>query len=91
MYNMLFQAVSRTLLEVGERKLHAKLGFLCLLHTWGQTLTPHPHLHVLIPGCGIDSKDGSPRRFHTRLSALRQGLEPGLLRQVRGTLKARLS
>ena len=66
MYNMLFQAVSRTLLEVGERKLHAKLGFLCLLHTWGQTLTPHPHLHVLIPGCGIDSKDGSPRRFHAR-------------------------
>jgi len=66
MYNMLFQAVSRTLLEVGERKLHAKLGFFCLLHTWGQTLTPHPHLHVLIPGCGIDSRDGSPRRFHTR-------------------------
>ena len=66
MYNMLFQAVSRTLLEVGERKLHAKLGFLTLLHTWGQTLTAHPHLHVLIPGCGIDSRDGSPRRFHTR-------------------------
>ena len=66
MYNLLFQAVSRTLLDVGERKLHAKLGFLCLLHTWGQTLTPHPHLHVLIPGCGIDTQDGSPRRFHAR-------------------------
>jgi hypothetical protein len=66
MYDMLFQAVSRTLLAVGERKLHAKLGFLCLLHTWGQTLTFHPHLHVLIPGCGIDSRDGSASRFHAR-------------------------
>ena len=65
-YDLLFQAVSRTLLEVGEHKLHAKLGFLCLLHTWGQTLTFHPHLHVLIPGCGIDSSDGSASRFHAR-------------------------
>ena len=58
MYDLLFKAVSRTLLKVGRNNLKCQLGFFAVLHTWGQTLTLHPHLHVVIPGVGI-SLDGS--------------------------------
>lgn len=57
MYDLLFKAASRTLLKVGENNLKCQLGFFAVLHTWGQTLTLHPHLHVVIPGVGI-SLDG---------------------------------
>jgi len=58
MYELLFTAASRTLLKIGKKNLKCQLGFFSLLHTWGQTLTLHPHLHVVIPGVGI-SLDGS--------------------------------
>jgi hypothetical protein len=52
---MLFRTVSETLLTVAEdpRHLGARIGFLAVLHTWGQTLNHHPHLHCLVPGGGI--------------------------------------
>lgn len=53
MCDLLFKAVSATLLKLGENNLSCRLGFFCLLHTWGQTLTLHPHLHVVIPGVGL--------------------------------------
>ena len=58
-YGVLFDAVSRTLLEVAAdpRRLGAKIGFLAILHTWGQNLSLHPHLHCVIPGGGL-SPDG---------------------------------
>lgn len=56
-YDIFFKAVSRTLLQLGKRNLKCRLGFFTVLHTWGQTLTLHPHLHVVIPGCGL-SLDG---------------------------------
>jgi hypothetical protein len=62
MYDLLFQAVSRTLLQIGKRNLKCELGAICLLHTWGSTLTLHPHIHCLIPGCGINEK-GEPVRL----------------------------
>ena len=40
------------------RHLGAELGFFAVLHTWGQTLVHHPHLHCVIPGGGLAS-DGS--------------------------------
>ena len=54
-YNLLFRAVSRTLLCIGADPKHlgAELGFVAVLHTWGQTLAHHPHLHCLVPGGGI--------------------------------------
>lgn len=58
MYEILFQAVSQTLIQVGKTNLQCQLGFFSLLHTWGQSLSLHPHLHVVIPGVGI-SLDGS--------------------------------
>jgi hypothetical protein len=59
-YGVLFDAVNRTLQEVAAnpRHLGAKIGFLAILHTWGQTLSLHPHLHCIVPGGGL-SPDGS--------------------------------
>jgi hypothetical protein len=59
-YNILFRAASQTLLETAAdpRLLGASIGFLAVLHTWGQNLHLHPHLHCVVPGGGI-SPDGS--------------------------------
>jgi hypothetical protein len=58
-YNVLFNAVAQTLLEVAAnpRHLGARVGFLAILHTWGQNLCLHPHVHCVIPGGGL-SPDG---------------------------------
>ena len=59
-YTILFRAASQTLLETAAepRLLGASIGFLAVLHTWGQNLHLHPHLHCVVPGGGI-SLDGS--------------------------------
>jgi len=58
-YGMLFRAASETLLTLGRDPKHlgAELGCLALLHTWGQNLHLHPHLHCVVPGGGL-SFDG---------------------------------
>jgi Putative transposase/Transposase zinc-binding domain len=48
--DILFKAASQTLLDFGRTHLHGSLGFICVLHTWDQTLRDHFHLHCLIPG-----------------------------------------
>lgn len=57
MYNLLFKAVSETLHELAANKkyLGAKIGFTSILHTWGQNLMFHPHIHCIIPAGGLDS------------------------------------
>ena len=59
-YGILFRAASETLQEVAANpeRLGARIGFLAVLHTWGQKLTHHPHLHCVVAGGGI-SPDGS--------------------------------
>ena len=52
-YALLFRAAGQALLDVGLSKLGALLGALCVLHTWGQTLTLHPHIHMVVPGGGF--------------------------------------
>jgi hypothetical protein len=58
-YNLLFRSASETLLTLARdpKRLGAEIGFLALLHTYGQTLLHHPHLHCVIPGGGL-SPDG---------------------------------
>lgn len=58
-YGVLFDAVAQTLLEVAANPKHlgARIGFLAILHTWGQNLSLHPHVHCVIPGGGL-SADG---------------------------------
>jgi hypothetical protein len=56
-YGILFRAAGETLLQIAadRRHLGARLGFLAVLHTWGQNLHHHPHLHCVVPGGGIAS------------------------------------
>ncbi len=60
LYGLLFQAASETLLTIGRDPKHlgAEIGFLAVLHTWGQNLHMHPHVHCVIPGGGF-SRDKS--------------------------------
>ena len=97
-YGLLFRAVADTLRTIAAdpRHLGAEIGFFAVLHTWGQTLVHHPHLHCVIPGGGLAS-DGSgwaacrPRFFlpvrvlsryfrHVLLHALQDAFESGQLR-----------
>ena len=62
--NILFQAVSETLLEFAQTHLKAILGITAVLHTWDQTLLDHFHLHCLVPAGALsfDQKRWSPAR-----------------------------
>jgi hypothetical protein len=59
-YSILFKTAAETLLTIAAdpRHLGASIGFLAVLHTWGQNLHLHPHLHCVVPGGGF-SPDGS--------------------------------
>ncbi len=58
-YEILFRTASRTLLTIAKdpKRLGARIGFLAVLHTWGQNLFHHPHLHCVVPAGGL-SVDG---------------------------------
>src|ERR1700686_373356 len=55
LYDLLFRASAETLLEVARdpRHLGADIAFLSVLHTWGQNLLAHPHVHCVIPAGGL--------------------------------------
>ena len=58
-YDLLFHATAETLRTIAADPKHlgADIGFIAILHTWGQNLLHHPHLHCVVPGGGI-SADG---------------------------------
>lgn len=58
-YNLLFAATADTLRTIAADPKHlgAEIGFFAVLHTWGQNLMHHPHLHCVVPGGGL-SADG---------------------------------
>jgi hypothetical protein len=55
LYRLLFDSAKETLLEVAADPMHlgARLGVLMVLHTWGQQLEHHPHVHCVVPGGGL--------------------------------------
>lgn len=68
LYAILFRAAAATLRTIARDPKHlgANIGFLAVLHTWGQTLQHHPHLHCVVPGGGL-APDGArwvPARPH---------------------------
>jgi hypothetical protein len=61
LYGLLFEAASETLMQVAANPRHLgadEIGLLAVLHTWGQNLMHHPHLHCVVSGGGL-SKDGN--------------------------------
>jgi hypothetical protein len=97
-YGILFRATAETLRTIAAdpRHLGAEIGFFAVLHTWGQNLLHHPHLHCVVPGGGL-SPDGQrwvsckpgfflPVRVLSRLfrrlfiKSLRKACEKGKLR-----------
>ncbi len=97
-YNLLFQAASATLQDVAADPKHlgAEVGILAVLHTWGQNLHHHPHLHTVVTGGGLSCTgrgvvDESPRWLSCRpgfflpvrvLSRVYRGQFLALLRQA---------
>jgi hypothetical protein len=58
-YNILYRAANDTLqqLSLQDKWLGARIGCIAVLHTWGQNLNDHPHLHCIIPAGGLRTKD----------------------------------
>lgn len=54
-YKSLFEAAWATLNQFGKRQ-QVQSGMTSVLHTWGQNLSLHPHLHCIVPGGGMDTK-----------------------------------
>ena len=74
-YTLLFRAAQETLREVAADPKHlgAQVGLLAVLHTWGQDLHYHPHLHVVATGGGLASDAAGTGTTPTRWVACRPG------------------
>ncbi len=59
LYNILFQVSKETLFTFGNDKNHlgAQMGAISVLHTWGQNLSLHPHVHMIVPGGGFTNEN----------------------------------
>ena len=59
LYNLLFKASQEAIRELASDKkyLGVKIGLTSILHTWGQNLTFHPHIHMIVPGGGLAKDD----------------------------------
>jgi Putative transposase len=76
LYDLLFRTSAASLLELARdpKRLGADIGFLGVLHTWGQNLQVHPHVHYIVPAGGL-ALDGSrwvdsSRKFFLPVKAL---------------------
>jgi hypothetical protein len=73
-YGLLFQIAAETLQSFAQNRWDGKLGIIAVLHTWGQTLNDHPHVHCIVTG-GALKNDGSafvraPKNFLFPVKAL---------------------
>jgi hypothetical protein len=50
MYRLLFKTAWETIAQFGLVKYHGDTGMIAVLHTWGQNLSLHPHVHCIVPG-----------------------------------------
>lgn len=56
-YDLLFGAATQSLLRLGREKLGGRLGITAVLHTWGQTLQQHVHLHCIVTGGALGAEE----------------------------------
>jgi len=91
-YGLLFRASAATLLEVAANAKHlgAQIGFLSVLHTWGQNLLHHPHVHCVIQAVVSRSTANTGFAFGMLFSS-RESAEPSVSRQIHRRPEARLS
>jgi len=92
-YGLLFRAAATTLRTIARDPKHlgADIGFLAVLHTWGQTLQHHPHVHCVVPGGGL-SLDGtqwipSGSEFFLPVRVLRRYFRRTFLRLLRAAYR----
>ena len=52
-YGLLMRSAAQAINVLAAERLKARLGLIAVLHTWGQTLTHHPHVHCVVPGGGV--------------------------------------
>lgn len=88
-YQILLRTSAETLRQIAADPKHlgAEIGFLSVLHTWGQTLLHHPHVHCVVPGGGL-SPDGSrwiscPKGFFLPVRVLSPVFRGKFLEQLR--------
>jgi hypothetical protein len=74
-YAILFKAASEALRVVAAdpRHLGAEIGVVAVLHTWGQNLHHHPHVHCIVPGGGLSLKPATAKAGDQRWIACRPG------------------
>lgn len=90
MYNLLFRSVAETLQELAAnvKYLGATIGFTSVLHTWGQNLMFHPHIHCIVPAGGLTNDfiwKSSRKKFFIPVKVLSRkfrGKFLGLLKQM---------
>jgi hypothetical protein len=88
-YSALFAASWHTIRAFAEdpKYLGAKTGMVAVLHSWGQQLWLHPHLHCIVPGGGLTpSQKWKPCKYQKKYSS-KTGTEHGLSRKVYGRFK----
>jgi hypothetical protein len=96
-YDLLFRAAGGALVDVAQSRLDIQPGCLCVLHTWGQTLTLHPHIHCVVPGGGFSVhgrqwRSAAKSTFFLPVKVLSRRFRSLLIRSLReawhkGTLK----
>jgi hypothetical protein len=93
-YDLLFQATAETLLQVARnpKRLGAAVGGLMVLHTWGQRLQHHPHVHCVVPMGGLASDGGrwihARPRFFLPIAVLRKLVRGKLVAGLRNAFQA---
>jgi len=94
MYDLMFRSVSETLTELSGNSKHlgARIGFMGVLHTWGQNLMDHPHIHCVVTGGGLTS-DGTRwvscrKRFFIPVRVMSALFRGKLLAHIKSTFEA---
>ena len=91
LYNLLFRSVAETLFELSKDKkyLGAAIGFTSVLHTWGQNLCFHPHVHCIVPSAGLTSDlrwKNSRKKFFLPVKVLSRKFRGKFLALLKGCL-----
>ena len=91
-YNRLFSVVWETLRQLGYTRFGVETGAVCVLHSWGQNLSLHPHMHCIVPAVGEtlagNRKDiGSQGKYLYPVKQLSLVFRAKLMESIKGNLK----